>query len=128
MMQTIKKAGAVIQHPEDSSQFLIIYRKKYQDWSFPKGHVEEGESDIDAARREVKEETGLDTELIKALPTICFTGGKGEIEISMYLMKATSDATRIEKEGDMLEWVPREKVAERLTHENLREWFGKLAF
>jgi 8-oxo-dGTP pyrophosphatase MutT (NUDIX family) len=40
-------------------RFLLI-RDSYDNWGFPKGHLEDGESPADAARRETGEETGLD--------------------------------------------------------------------
>ncbi|MCA9356109.1 NUDIX domain-containing protein [Candidatus Nomurabacteria bacterium] len=43
---------------EDSIKFLILHQKNGH-WSFPKGHMEEGEDDIQAALREFGEETGL---------------------------------------------------------------------
>jgi 8-oxo-dGTP pyrophosphatase MutT (NUDIX family) len=46
-------------------QFLIISSKSDGHWGFPKGHVEEGESVEKTAIREVKEETGLDFDLVE---------------------------------------------------------------
>jgi 8-oxo-dGTP pyrophosphatase MutT (NUDIX family) len=39
--------------------FLLIYSSRNGHWGFPKGHIEAGESDMDAAQREIEEETGL---------------------------------------------------------------------
>ena len=43
----------------EPARFLLI-RDSYDNWGFPKGHLEDGESPADAARRETGEETGLD--------------------------------------------------------------------
>lgn len=40
--------------------FLVIYSAGNKIWGFPKGHLENGETEKDAALREIKEETGLD--------------------------------------------------------------------
>ena len=54
-------AGAVIFKREGSEiLFFIIYSNRNKIWGFPKGHVEGGETEKEAALREIKEETGLD--------------------------------------------------------------------
>jgi len=54
-------AGAVIfNRVGDKILFLVIYSKRNKIWGFPKGHLEAGETEKEAARREIKEETGLD--------------------------------------------------------------------
>jgi 8-oxo-dGTP pyrophosphatase MutT (NUDIX family) len=57
-------AGGVVfrRGPDGVVRFLVI-RDSYDNWGFPKGHVERGEPPVDAARREVAEETGL-TDLV----------------------------------------------------------------
>jgi len=53
-------AGGVVfrRDPGGAVRYLII-RDSYENWGFPKGHLERGEPPLDAARREVAEETGL---------------------------------------------------------------------
>ena len=51
-----KKAGCFLIKKE-TKEIALIYRKKQEDYSFPKGHVEEGESIKEAAVRETAEET-----------------------------------------------------------------------
>jgi ADP-ribose pyrophosphatase YjhB (NUDIX family) len=53
-------AGGVVfrRGPDGVAQYLLI-RDSYENWGFPKGHVESGEPESEAARREVTEETGL---------------------------------------------------------------------
>lgn len=55
-------AGGVVfrRGPDGEPRFLLI-RDSYRNWGFPKGHLESGEPPADAARREVREETGLAT-------------------------------------------------------------------
>jgi 8-oxo-dGTP pyrophosphatase MutT (NUDIX family) len=54
-------AGGVVfrRQPGGPPRFLLI-RDSYENWGFPKGHLERGEPPAEAARREVAEETGLD--------------------------------------------------------------------
>lgn len=53
-------AGGIVfrRVPDEGIRFLLI-RDSYDNWGFPKGHLEEGESPADAALRETAEETGL---------------------------------------------------------------------
>ena len=56
-------AGAIIFRKEKEQKlFLLIYSGRNKIWGFPKGHIEPGETEKNAALREVKEETGI-TEL-----------------------------------------------------------------
>ncbi len=60
MARQERSAGFVLYfRPPDggASRFLLLDYGKH--WDFPKGHVEKGEDDITAARREVREETGI---------------------------------------------------------------------
>jgi bis(5'-nucleosidyl)-tetraphosphatase len=53
-------AGAIIFRRKDKKmEFLVIYSKRNGIWGFPKGHIEKGETEKDAAVREISEETGL---------------------------------------------------------------------
>ena len=56
-------AGGVVVRMEPGAgaprPLFLVIRDSYQNWGFPKGHLEDGERPADAARREVEEETGL---------------------------------------------------------------------
>ena len=60
-----QSAGAVIFHIKDKQPYYLLLhyptdaRTKKEYWDFPKGHLEKGETEQQAARREVAEETGL---------------------------------------------------------------------
>lgn len=54
----------------DGPRFLLI-RDPYENWGLPKGHLEGGETPVEAAVREVTEETGLcELRVVEQLPTI----------------------------------------------------------
>lgn len=46
--------------------FLLVYSERNKEWGFPKGHIEPNETELETAKREIKEETGItDIEFIK---------------------------------------------------------------
>ena len=57
----VKAAGGVVRR--DDGAIAIVHRPRYDDWSFPKGKLDPGESWEECALREVWEETGLRCEL-----------------------------------------------------------------
>lgn len=59
MKPATRACGAVVFRRSDQGIRLLLLRA-YKNWDFPKGLVEPGENELDAARREVREETGLD--------------------------------------------------------------------
>ena len=59
--------GVVCRKNGEGTDIALIYRTRHDDWSLPKGHIEEGESREQAALREIKEETGIDARIIAPL-------------------------------------------------------------
>ena len=57
-MRKEKSCGCII--IDDNNKVLLVYGNGSYFWGFPKGHVEDGESEVETAKREVKEEVGLD--------------------------------------------------------------------
>ena len=52
--------GVVFRRGQEGEPRFLLIRDSYENWGFPKGHLEVGEPPADAARREVAEETGLE--------------------------------------------------------------------
>lgn len=60
-----KSCGALVFRKNDGkTELLLIKHRCGGHWSFPKGHVESGENELQTALREIKEETGLDVSLM----------------------------------------------------------------
>ncbi len=55
-----KSAGLIVfrRHPQEGTQYLVLYHRGSY-WNFPKGKMEQGESEIETAIRETEEEAGL---------------------------------------------------------------------
>jgi len=65
-MRFEKSCGVVVFYKnENKPLFLLVQSQLYLHWGFAKGHVEENESEIETALREVYEETGLKPTIIE---------------------------------------------------------------
>ena len=90
-------------------------------WSLPKGHIEEGETPEAAALREVKEETGIESEISKPLGVIDFwfmAGGKRiHKTVHHFLFKETGGRIAPQvSEVDDVRWFPLEEIVNRLAY------------
>ena len=119
-----KKAGTIILHHNDLTQVALIYRVKEKDWTFPKGHVEEGEMPSSTCIREAKEETGLEIEILAQLPNSEYCHESGSIITTfMYLARSKGGDFIVEHPGDKIEWVDIYEVENRLTYDNLKKYY-----
>ena len=119
MIATIQAAGAVVwRNNKDKTEVAIIHRPKYNDWSFPKGKLEIGESLIACAHREVFEETNIQTEFGPFLGDSEYLTPDGKKQVSFWAAKAITDKDfSPNSEVDQLKWVEVKKVKELLTLE-----------
>lgn len=125
---SVQKAGAILLSQNDPSLVALLYRAKQDDWTFPKGHVEKGEDVAETARREIAEETGLQVRLMEPLPGMEYDyPDGGHVVVHMFLMQSLDDsALKAEFEGDKIVWVKYAEVTERLSYDNLKQYFGKV--
>ena len=71
---------------------LVRARPKPHDWVIPKGHIERGETPHECARREVREEAGVDAKPVVFLDEDRFVNGKGkDVHVALFLMKYVRD-------------------------------------
>ncbi|MCA1830710.1 MAG: NUDIX hydrolase [Actinomycetota bacterium] len=122
MTTRYRAAGGVVM---DGPLVLVLRRPARNELRLPKGHVDPGESDEEAAVREVAEESGHQAEVIADL---------GEMEVRFdregqttervehyFLMESVGEANEPEQHF-VPEWVPATEAVESLTFEAEREW------
>jgi 8-oxo-dGTP diphosphatase len=121
----IRAAGAVIwrENSPFALEVLVIHRPQYDDWSFPKGKVDDNESPIAAAYREVKEETGIDTIFGQYLGTTSYKieDHKKKVKYWMAQAKGTPEPFIPNVEVDKIEWVDIKTARHFLTHDEDRD-------
>jgi 8-oxo-dGTP pyrophosphatase MutT (NUDIX family) len=132
MIRTESAGGVVL---NGAGQVLVV-NQKGTSWSLPKGHVEEGEDALSAARREIYEETGV-TQLEYEGECGTYTryrigadGGEDESElktIRMFLFR-TKQSVLFPVDGDNPEarWVDKHQVSSFLTHPKDRQFFNSV--
>ena len=120
------EAGATRQGVE----VVLIHRPRYDDWSFPKGKLDRGESAEAAARREVAEETGLVCELGDELSPTVYRDGKGRTKrVRYWLMRVVDTGPwSPNAEVDKRRWVPIDEARALLTYAHDREMLAQLPF
>jgi 8-oxo-dGTP pyrophosphatase MutT (NUDIX family) len=101
-------------------EVVLVHRPKYDDWSFPKGKVKVGETDEQAATREVLEETGFDCRLGEELPTVHYTDGRGRPKrVRYWYMTITGGAASVPNaEVDELRWLAPHDASTLLTYDH----------
>ena len=114
--------GLVIRRQGGALQLAVVHRPVHQDWSFPKGKLEVGETLEEAARREVEEETGLSCRLIRFVGHTEYVDRKGRPKVVAYwVMEATGGSFTPNFEVDQLRWIGLEEAAGLLTYPRDRE-------
>jgi len=102
-------------------EIVIIHRPHRQDWTFPKGKLEDGETWEACALREVAEETGLRCRLETELPPTSHLDHKGRLKVVRYwAMSVISGSARPRNEVDAVRWVHLDAAARKLTYERDR--------
>ncbi len=125
-----QKGGCFLINRE-TKKVALIYRPTLNDYSFPKGHIEEGESVKDCAIRETIEETGRDVRLIleEEIYRNDYTTSKGEnVECYFYLAEDIGEykGEIADKDREICEWYSISEIREKLTYEDLVEMWDKV--
>lgn len=128
-------AGGVVfrRGPDGVVRFLLI-RDSYENWGFPKGHLEPGEPPASAARREVTEETGLD-ELVLHGPIkvidwyFRFRGKTIHKFCHFFLFESRRGEPVPETEEGITAciWQPANEAQQTISYDNARDVLGRAA-
>jgi len=114
--------GVIVRHtPDHEPEVLLIHRSRRDDWTFPKGKLEPGESYQACALREVAEETGLRCLLGEELPQTSHVDHKGRLKIVRYwVMRPIAGEPEARYEVDVVRWLPVDRAIRLLTYEHDR--------
>lgn len=111
------------------TQVLLVHRVAYNDWSLPKGHVDPGETDVDAALREVLEETGVRAEIVEDLGETRHAIPSGTKRVHWFGMRSVGGDPAVRSpdgEVDIARWLPVTEALQQLTYRNERELLSRV--
>lgn len=115
-----REAGAIAVRIEagEAVYLLVTAKGDPKEWIFPKGHVERGETLVDAARRELLEEAGVEGQARGEVGRSRFSVGASEFEVLYFLFMR--QAERDSTEGRRKAWLPYTAAHERLSFADAR--------
>ena len=123
----VKAAGGVVVRRLDGGPPLVavVHRPTYDDWSLPKGKVDPGETDEEAALREIEEETGVRATLGPELESTRYRDRKGRPKQVRYWLMEPVDGKvpkfRPNNEIDDVRWCSAADAGKLLSHEHDRK-------
>jgi len=122
-----RSAGFVLYSMDGGVRKYLLLRHRYGGhWGFPKGHIEVGESEMEAALRETREETGItEVQLIsgfrKASRYHFYRGRRPVFKENVYFLgRAAFSKPTLSREHTQCKWLPVAEARERLTFDNAR--------
>lgn len=123
-----RSAGAVVFYPTPDGPEYLLLRYGGGNWGFPKGHVEAGETDVQAAQREVAEETGIEIAAQRRLDGFeddtdyRFRRGHTLVEkdVRFYLIESATREVKISHEHSGYAWLPYPQALARVSFEGPR--------
>jgi 8-oxo-dGTP pyrophosphatase MutT (NUDIX family) len=126
----VRAAGGIVrraQAVEEDATVLLVHRPRYDDWTFPKGKLDQGESFEDAALREVEEETGMRCSLGRELPATRYeVDGRPKL-VRYWLMTPQAELDFVPNdETDDLRWVTPDDARALLTYDRDRDVLAAL--
>ena len=117
-----KSCGAIVYRRfHGNIEILLIKHVNSGHWSFPKGQVEGDETELETARREIKEETGLDVILDQTFrETVSYSPRRDTQKIVVYFLALARNYDFVPQEEEIAEirWVDIVRAARMLTYEN----------
>jgi ADP-ribose pyrophosphatase YjhB (NUDIX family) len=131
MVKTFSAGGVVINNLNQ----VIVVDQDGDSWSLPKGHIDEGETPLDAAKREVLEESGVsDLEFVTELGSYTrYRHKHGKIDkttlkhITMFLFKTKEQKLHpMDPENPEARWVDKEDVSKLLSFAEDKKFFENL--
>jgi 8-oxo-dGTP diphosphatase len=117
----------VWRYEDGAVRVAVVHRPRYDDWSLPKGHVEEGESELVAAVREVGEEIGAAVAVQRRLQRAQYKVEGRKKTVAYWAMRYLGGAFVANEEVDELRWVEVEQARGLLSFVTDRAVLGDFA-
>jgi 8-oxo-dGTP diphosphatase len=119
--------GVVVRDGPEGTEVAVVHRPRYDDWSLPKGKLEDGETFEQGARREVEEETGFRCELGDELSPVRYHDRKGRPKVVRYwLMSVSGGGFEPNDEVDELLWLAPAEARSKLDYAHDRRLIGEI--
>ena len=113
--------GVIFYNGKSNTRILLVKNNNGRYWSFPKGHIEIGETEKETAIREIKEETSLDVEIKDGFREISEYSPFGKIRkhVVFFLAQAFTNNVKIQEE-EIAEyiWVDLQQARKLCTYNN----------
>ena len=119
MADLVRAAGGVVWRTgADGDEVLLVHRPRYDDWTFPKGKLDPGETWEQAAVRELHEEAAVVVTLGVELDGVVYDDQKGRPKQVRYWAMTVAEEDRFapNDEVDERAWVALDAAADRLTY------------
>lgn len=113
--------GVLWRTAEGAAEVALVHRPRYDDWSLPKGKAQDGEDELTAAVREVREETGALVAVSRRMPRVHYLDGERPKTVTFWAMRHVGGAFEPGDEVDQLVWLPAGAAAARCSYDTDRQ-------
>ena len=124
-----KCCGSIIFRKDNGIKYLLVKHGEGGHWDFPKGHMEEGETEEETALREICEETGLKVEIIEGFKeSISYFDNINKEDKTVVFFLSTTDSSEIKHiTDDVVDsiWLSYEKALDKITFDSAKELLKK---
>lgn len=122
----IVAAGGVVLRGGAQPKIAVVQMRRTRSWVLPKGKLRKGETALEAAKREVREETGYAAEAHEYLGAISYKSGGLPKIAKFWRMEASGPAQKLMHDIVAVRWLPVKQAIRKLTHEREQRFLTRI--